>query len=187
MPSPSEVGTFSSSSLGPGGTTFGPSDFRATNVLSSPRFKELDRRQAYYDCTQHDEKRYDFDGRIISLHGPGALASQPLINNTVAPFYVPLRMRRPSAPYRLARVMTNSFTNLVFGAGRFPDVKVIGDANSQDFQQALADDVGFFQSARGQQDFAHARPPGCKAETLKVEPRTWNIEFSFRWAGFIVR
>ena len=137
MPSPSEVGTFSSSSLGPGGTTFGPSDFRATNVLSSPRFKELDRRQAYYDCTQHDEKRYDFDGRIISLHGPGALASQPLINNTVAPFYVPLRMRRPSAPYRLARVMTNSFTNLVFGAGRFPDVKVIGDADSQDFQQAL--------------------------------------------------
>lgn len=138
MPSPSEVGSgFSSSSLGPNHTTFGPTTFRGTSVLSSPRYRELDRRAAYYHCRQHDEKGYDWDGRILSLAGPGALASQPLISKAVAPYYVPLSSRRPSAPYRLARVVTNAFTNMIFGAQRFPDFKTPGDEDTQDFDEAL--------------------------------------------------
>jgi hypothetical protein len=135
--SPSDVGTFSASSFGPGNTTFGPSEFRATSVLSSPRYKELDRRQSYFECTQHDHKEYDFDGRYISLPGPGALAGIPLLNRSVAPFYVPLRGRRPSAPYRLPRVIVNAFTALVFGAQRFPDLHVEGDEDTQDFDTQL--------------------------------------------------
>lgn len=139
MTSPSDIGSFSSSSFGPRYTTFGPNEFRGTSVLSSPRYKELDRRQSYYDCTQHDGKGYDFDGRILTLPGPGALvtSTQALISSQVAPFYVPLKARRPSAPYRLGRVITNAFTNMVFGNQRFPSLRVDGDSDTADFSQQL--------------------------------------------------
>lgn len=136
MGSPSEQGT-TASSFGRSNTTFPPSQFRGQSVLTSPRYRELDRRQAYYDCTQHDGKTYDWDGRLMSLAGPGAMASQPLLNRDVAPYYVPLRARRPSAPYRLPKVITNAFTSMCFGSDRFPSPMVEGDADTQDFDGAL--------------------------------------------------
>lgn len=120
-----------------GDTTASPTAFRATSLLSSPRFAELDRRQAYYECTQHDSKRYDFDGRVLQISGPGAMVSQPLITQEVAPFLVPLRARRPSAPYRLPKVIVGAFTNMVFGSQRFPSIRVEGDTDTQDFATAL--------------------------------------------------
>jgi hypothetical protein len=136
MGSPSEVGSLlPGSALGT--SMFAPTQFRGTNVLTCPRFQELDRRQAYYDCTQHDEKKYDFDGRQMTLKGPGAMATIPLLNSQVAPFMVPLAARRPSAPMRLGRVIVNAFTNMVFGTQRFPNVKVEGDADTQDFADQL--------------------------------------------------
>lgn len=137
MSSPSETGNFSASSFGAKGTTFGPKDFRAQTVLSSPRYQELDRREAYYDCTQHDAKKYDWDGRILSIQGPGALATQQLLNREVAPFYVPLSSRRPSTTYRIPRVIVNAFTNMIYGAQRMPTVRVEGDADTQDYATQL--------------------------------------------------
>ena len=139
MTSPSAVGSFGASSFGDKYTTFGPNEFRGTSVLSSPRYRELDRRQSYYDCTQHDGKGYDFDGRILTLPGPGAMvtSTQALISSQVAPFYVPLKARRPSAPYRLGRIITNAFTNMVFGNQRFPSLRVDGDPDTADFSAAL--------------------------------------------------
>lgn len=140
--SPSEGGSFTASSLGPGTTsassTFAPTSFSGQGVLSSPRYKELDRRQSYFKSTQHDHKEYDFDGRFISLQGPGAMAGIPLLNRSVAPFYVPLAGRRPSSPYRLPRVIVKAFTAFVYGAGRAPTVQVKGDPDTQDFATALS-------------------------------------------------
>jgi hypothetical protein len=132
-------GSVGASSFGARYTTFGPNEFRGTSVLSSPRYKELDRRQSYAECTQHDQKGYDFDGRILTLAGPGAMvtSTQALINSQVAPFYVPLRSRRPSAPYRLAKVINNSFTNMVFGSQRFPSLRCDGDPDTSDWVRAL--------------------------------------------------
>ena len=59
--SPSETGTFSSSSFGPKFTTFGPNEFRGTSVLFSPRYRELDRRPVLLQLHQHDGKGYDFE------------------------------------------------------------------------------------------------------------------------------
>jgi hypothetical protein len=108
-------------------------DFRASVVLGSQRYKELDRRQSYYDCTQHDYKMWDFDGRIIQTAGPGALAAQPMLSSERYSQYVPLRSRRPSSPYRLGRIIVNAFTNLIFGQQRFPGIRVEGDDDSQDW------------------------------------------------------
>jgi hypothetical protein len=114
-----------------------PGSFSAQSLLSSARYKELDRRQSYYDCTQHDDKSYDFDGRVMQISGPGAMVTQPLLTQEVAPYLVPLRARRPTAPYRLAKVIVGAFTNMVFGSQRFPSIRVEGDQDTQDFATAL--------------------------------------------------
>ncbi len=124
------------SSLG-GGDNFSPTSFRGTRIFSSPRYKELDRREQFFENSQHDHCEYDWDGHPIALLGPGALASIPLLSARVAPGFVPLRARRPSTPYRLPRVMVGAFTNMVFGSQRFPSVRVEGDEAAQDFATQL--------------------------------------------------
>lgn len=141
MPSPSYTGPVGGSSLG-GGGMFQPTQFRGTSVISSPRYQELNRRQQFFDCTQHDHLEYDFDGRHLTMAGPGALASIPLLSPKTAPSYVPLRGRRPSSPYRLARVITSTFTNFVFGSQRFPSIRVEGDADHQDYATQLCKTAG---------------------------------------------
>lgn len=131
------TGDYMGSSFGGSGQTWGPgSGFPggARTFLSSERYAELDRKQAYFDCTQHDLKTYDFDGRMIPA-GKG-MWSQPLLTSDQVPWYVPLRARRPSHPYRLARVIVGAFTNMVFGAHRFPSFRSI-DPATQDFAQAI--------------------------------------------------
>lgn len=119
-------GTGIQDSSGPG--------FRASSLVDSERTRELDRRAQYFACTQHDWKGYDWDGRAMQAGRP---YSQPLMSAEQAPFYVPLRLRRPSSPYRLARVIVNAFTTLLLGEQRWPSISVAGDADTQDFAEAL--------------------------------------------------
>jgi len=118
--------------------TYGPGcTWNGLSILNSPRFRDLAIKESYYQCTQHDSKRYDFDGRIL-MGGGGLQSTQPLLSSEKAAFFVPLRLRRPSSPYRLPRVIVNAFTNLVFGEGRFPQFRVSGDLATQDFVNALS-------------------------------------------------
>lgn len=120
--------------------TMGPGegDARGQFILNSQRFRVLDRKQSYFDCTQHDQKGYDFDGRIINTDtGSGVQAGQPLIGES-ASWAVPLKLRRPSKPYRLARVITNSFTARLFGDQRFPTLNVPMDPKTQDYVQTIS-------------------------------------------------
>jgi len=127
------------SSFGIDNTTLGK-DFRARSLIESERFKLLDRKAMYYSCTQHDFKQHDFDGRPMPQGNP--MLGQPLLSSQESEWYVPLRMRRPNAPYRLARVIVDSFTNLVFGYQRWPTVRVPGDSDAEEFTRALLDESG---------------------------------------------
>ncbi len=108
--------------------------FSVEHHFRSDRFRELDYKQSYFECTQHDWKRFDFDGRMIT---PGPPTMQPLLTSDVAPYMVPIKYRRPSNPYRLGRAIVGSFTNMIFGEGRFPRFNVVGDTRSQRFANAL--------------------------------------------------
>jgi len=130
---------FVASSFGLDQTTLGP-QFRARSIIESERYKLLDRKQSYYSCTQHDWKQFDFEGRPIPAGNP--LLGQPNLSGEPSPWYVPLRLRRPSAPYRLARVIVDSFTNLVFGYQRWPSIGCPGDQTTEEFVRALADAAG---------------------------------------------
>lgn len=112
-------------------------DLRARLFLSSERYRLLDRRQQFYACTQHDYKSHDFDGRMLVPGEGGIAVHQPFLQGGQAG-YVPLKLRRPSSPYRLPRVIVNAFTDMVFGEGRFPVLRAEGDANTQDYAQALS-------------------------------------------------
>lgn len=115
-----------------------PVEFRPSVLLGSERYKELDRRQAYAECRQHDYKAFDFDGRMLSGSSYGAaMTAMPMITAEMFGAYVPLRARRPSAPYRLAKSMTGAFTNLIFGQQRFPQIRVEGDPITQDWVAAV--------------------------------------------------
>lgn len=108
--------------------------FSGNSILEGDRYHVLDRLQSYYDCTQHDFKRYDFEGRATSSTRVGI----PLMSGTEkAAWYVPLSHRRPSTTYRLARLIVDQFTNLLFGEGRFPAFNVAGDLVAQDFAAEL--------------------------------------------------
>ncbi len=112
--------------------------FSTRTLLDGQRYRLLDRRQSYYDCTCYDGRRYDFDGRIITTGGSsGMSATQPMLSQAQVPYYVPLAARRPSNPYRLARVIVNAYTTLLFGETRFPHVRVLGDDDTQEFLQAI--------------------------------------------------
>ena len=110
--------------------------FQATKLVSSDRYRELERRGQYFSCTQNDYKRYDFDGRNVKP-GPWTM-QQPLMGNNAAPFYVPLSHRKPCAPLRLGKQIVNAFTKIVFGEDRWPDLQCKEDESSQDFVQELA-------------------------------------------------
>jgi len=120
------------SSFGINATTFG--EFSAKSFVSSERYRELEFRERFYRCTQHDGKMFDFSGRMIR---PGPPTSQPMLAMHQSPHYVPLEMRRPNAPYRLARMIVNAFTGLLFGHDRWPTIQD-NDPATQDFAQALA-------------------------------------------------
>lgn len=110
-------------------------EFPAHQLYSSERTKELEFREKFYTCKQHDWKVFDWNGAIKR---PGTkIPTQPLIGNSVPSFYVPLDQRRPSSPYRLGRTIVGAFTTLIFGYGRWPTIKS-DDPDTQDFANELA-------------------------------------------------
>jgi hypothetical protein len=155
---------YAPSSFGVDHTTFGP-EFDPREHFDSDRYRELDFRQQYPRCTRHDGKMYDFQGRV-TRSGPYS-ATQPFIGSSMPATYVPLDQRRPSSPYRLARLIVRSFTNLVFGEGRFPRV-TSDDPETEEFVEALR--VAMLADVR----FLQARNLGGGVGTVGVSWRYWE-------------
>lgn len=117
--------------------------YDAAGLSGSPRVLELQYRDSFYAGTHHDAKAFDMHGRVIGTRsGDGAkrYGHQPLLSS-VAPMYVPLESRRPSAPYRVARKIVSAFTAMVFGHGRFPQPRS-DDPETQDWCVALIEAAG---------------------------------------------
>lgn len=99
------------------------------DLAESERFRRLDRLEQYYRTTQDDDKEYDWDGLMTSWDDPGIVIDPG--------WYVPLRLRRPCARYNLARVIIRRYTGLLFGAERWPAIRVEGDEDAEDFVRTL--------------------------------------------------
>lgn len=124
--------------VGSFGAESSDSSFSARSLMESERYQLIDRREAYFACTQHDSKRFDFDGRICAVGSSAEpSASQPLIGEKF-PAYVPLKSRKPAHPYRLGRALVSAFTNMVFGEQRFPKFIAQYSPERQDYVAEIA-------------------------------------------------
>ena len=118
---------------------------RIKTLGMSPRQMEMNRRWSYYCCAQYDSRAADWDG---TRH------SNPVERESIAQagfippgFYdaggqmseLPLKFRRPSAPYHLCKVVVDRFTGLLFSERRHPKLDVQGDPLTEDFVNALVE------------------------------------------------
>lgn len=96
------------------------------------RTRRLERLTRYFECRQYEDRRYDWDGRMIGLPGFGGI---PMPTNTVPP----VSERRPPAVYALPKVIVQRFTAMLFGEEGFPELFVEDDPDSEDFVRAIAE------------------------------------------------
>lgn len=109
----------------------------------SPRQQELDRRWAYYKCSQYAARKVAWDGsRVVGQTERDTIA---LAGYVPPGFYIansetlPIQFRKPSTPYHLCRVIVDRFTGLLFGQKRHPKIEVKGDEDTEDFINAVVE------------------------------------------------
>lgn len=103
---------------------------RLTDLTQSARAADLDRMEQYYRGSQDDGKRYDWDGNIMGYGGDADIKPG---------WYVPMKMRRPCARYDLGKLIVTRLTAMVFGEGRFPELRIEGDEEAEDYVRALCE------------------------------------------------
>lgn len=101
----------------------------------SPRFRRLDRMEAYYRGLQHEGKTYWWDKRryIPPEERPNQYNVAGEYPSDAAP---PWPMRRPFVREQLCPAVIHRFTGLLFGAGKVPAVKA-KDQAAQPFLDEL--------------------------------------------------
>lgn len=107
------------------------------NLGLTPRQAELNHYWSYFRCANYEARSVDWSGHQVESH----LEREAIASGGFIPpgFYdasgatMPLKYRRPMAPYYLGRVIVNRFTGLLFGASRHPKVMVEGDPDTEDW------------------------------------------------------
>lgn len=107
----------------------------------SERQLALDVLWRHFRCQSYDARKLEWDGtpRLDHLETE-AIATQGAIPPgfvDAGASLVPLRFRKPSAPYYLARAIVKRFTGLLFSSKRHPVVTVEGDPLTEDYLNAV--------------------------------------------------
>ncbi len=110
--------------------------FDPGSLFHSPRSSTLAFRFAYYKGQQHDNRQFSMDAQMLPAGGRAIPTTQPFIGGQEPNYYVPMSQRRPCAPYRLARKVTGDFTAMLFGQGRWPQMR-----SDDDRTQAAAEQL----------------------------------------------
>lgn len=142
----------------------GPSD-RIARLGLSPRQQELNRLWGWYRCANYQTRKQDWNGKQ---------ALDPLETEAVASkgflppgFYdagassMPLKFRKPSAPYALIKVIVDRFTGLLFSENQSPEINVEGDEQSADYLRAVADVARLWQAMIRVRTFGGATGSAC--------------------------
>lgn len=115
---------------------------RLARLGMSQRQQNLNRLWAWYRCSNYQARSMDWDGRkVLEPLDIEAIASRGFI----PPGFVdsgqsmPIKFRRPSAPYALVKVIVDRFTGLLFSEHQHPDVDVEGDWQTEEYLRGLAD------------------------------------------------
>jgi hypothetical protein len=108
----------------------------------TPRQQTLNRLWAWYRCAAYDARRLDWTGKeILDPVAHESIASAGFL----PPGYydagasLPLKFRKPSAPYAMVRVIVNRFTELLFSERHHPQVHVDEDPDTDDALSAMVE------------------------------------------------
>ncbi len=111
----------------------------------SPRQQELNRRWAWYCGENYNSSLIGWDGRE---EPQDPVAHEQIVSSAqMPPGFVdagggfPRQYRKPTAPYRLLRVIVNRFTGLLFSERHHPTVHVPGDPDTENFVNQMAEDA----------------------------------------------
>lgn len=113
----------------------------AATAQLSPRQSMLNRFWAFYRCSNYEQRKVDWNGAPILEHlEHEVVATQGFVPAGFyeAPATFPIKFRRPSAPYYLAKIVVDRFTGLLFSQRRNPTIKVPGDEQTEAFLHAVA-------------------------------------------------
>lgn len=126
----------------------------AANMRSrlTPRQKRLNRLWAFARVSEHDHKKYDWDGREIpTIDDTDAIVQTgyipPGFVELGAGGTLPLKYRRPTAPLGVVRKIVGRFTGLLFSERRRPRISVTDDPDTEDFLAALIRQGRFWRVA----------------------------------------
>jgi len=116
---------------------------RVARMGLSARQQELNWLWSWYRCCSYDPRKVDWNGRpITSRLETEAIASQGFLPpgfTDGSGGSMPLKFRRPSAPYALAKVIVDRFTGLLFSERQHPQLHVEGDPQTEDFISTLVE------------------------------------------------
>ncbi len=102
-------------------------NFDPGSLFNSMRSVRLTFRSNYFVGSQHDGRAFTMDAQNAPPRGSLSIATtQPLMGaggQATPNYYVSYAQRRPSSPYRLARKVTCDFTAMLFGQGRWPQMR----------------------------------------------------------------
>lgn len=122
----------------------------------SPRQQELDRLYSYYRTRQYDNRKVAWDGTLAM--GTFERDTVAIAGYVPPGFYIannitlPIRFRKPTAPYHLVKTIVDRFSGLLFSEPRHPRLQCEGDPATEDFVGAVAEDGRLwptFMQARG--------------------------------------
>ena len=120
----------------------------STNIANrgmTPRQAELNRLWTHFKCAQYMGRSTDWDGRphMDHLEAEAVSSGQPIPPG----FYdaghsmQPLKLRRPSSPYHIVKVVVERFTGLLFSQRRHPDPEVADDDETEEWLEGFAKDT----------------------------------------------
>lgn len=123
--------------------------FRDNAVVGeSRRFRQLDRYEAHYLCTQYAHLPYDWWGLSADQLETVSPEVQVPAGFTQPALSLLARQKRPTAPYNLAKAVVDRFTGLLFSEKRKPDIEVEGDPDTDGFLHACMEQMRFWPKWR---------------------------------------
>lgn len=130
-----------SGSIRPAETAQQTSD-RIARLGLNARQQSLNYLWSWYRCEKYSHRRLDWNGtQAVGPIEHEAIATQGFL----PPGFIdagaqdmPVKFRRPTAPYPLGRVIVDRFTGLLFSEKKHPEIRVPGDRDTEEYANALA-------------------------------------------------
>lgn len=116
---------------------------RVARLGLSSRQMELSARWAQYRAKKYESRTIDWDGKpCVTPLEAEQISTQGYLppGFTDAGASLPIRFRRPTAPYHLPRVVVNRFTSLLFSAKQHPKIVCENNPAMEDYLSAIAED-----------------------------------------------